>query len=308
MTHSLFAILPVFLLIVIGSVAKHKFIRDETFWTASDALVYYLFFPCLLILKIGGATFSGAQAGYGILTAVVATGLVAGMVYLYRILFALEDALFTSVFQGGVRYNSYVFIAVSEGLFGATGAALSGIFIANMIVFTNVLSVMVMNRYGSGTKKAWGSLFSKTLTNPLILGAFTGILVTMTGIEIIEPLRVLMAYLGAAATPLSLMSVGAGLVFVMERKKMLAVSYAVMAKLVFLPLFGLVFLKILGLSGPISSIALLYCTVPCAGNAYILSRQMGGDSQAMASMITWGTLLSVMTIPLFMFFSTELRF
>ena len=50
----------------------------------------------------------------------------------------------------------------------------------------------------------------------------------------------------------------------------------------------------------IASLAVLYCAVPCAGNAYILSRQMGGDSSAMASIITWETVISIITIPVMM--------
>ncbi len=47
-----------------------------------------------------------------------------------------------------------------------------------------------------------------------------------------------------------------------------------------------------------ANITILYSTVPYAGNAYILARQMGGDHEAMASIITWTTLLSIITVTL----------
>ena len=51
----------------------------------------------------------------------------------------------------------------------------------------------------------------------------------------------------------------------------------------------------------LKAITVLYCAVPCASNAYILSRQMGGDSDSMASIITWGTIISSISITIFMY-------
>ena len=47
-------------------------------------------------------------------------------------------------------------------------------------------------------------------------------------------------------------------------------------------------------------VAILYAAMPTAGNAYILARQMGGDAEVMASIITVTTLVSVISITLVM--------
>ncbi|WP_243464934.1 AEC family transporter [Photorhabdus temperata] len=65
-----------------------------------------------------------------------------------------------------------------------------------------------------------------------------------------------------------------------------------------MPLITILIIKYLGSSGVPANIAILYSAVPCAGNAYILARQMGGDHEAMASIITWTTLLSIITVTL----------
>ncbi|WP_416398882.1 AEC family transporter [Allohahella sp. A8] len=301
MTNIFLSIAPIFALIALGFAAKRYFISSDEFWSASDKLVYYLFFPSLLILEIGHADFESVAAGSGLMVAILATSAIAVTVFLYKFILSPDDELFTSVFQGGVRYNSYIFIASSQALFGAEGAALSGLFIASMIIFTNVISVIVLNLYGKGSKKGLGSVAYNTATNPLIVGAVIGVALNLSGIHIEDgAVYGLMRYLGSAATPLSLMSVGAGLLFVLDRNKKIAISYSIFAKLIMLPALAISLISMLDLSGLAASVALLYCAVPCAGNAYILSRQMGGDSVAMASIITWGTVISFLTIPVFM--------
>lgn len=294
------SILPVFLLIVTGYVAKKMFIQSEDFWSCSDKLVYYIFFPCLLVLQIGSAEFDVGTASTGLLIALLATIFVGFTTFLYKQFLTPDGDLFTSVFQGGIRYNSYIFIASSEALFGASGVALSGVFIAVMIVSTNIASVIVMNQYGDGAKKNIFSVCYKTLTNPLIIGALVGIILNFLNLSISGAILHFMQYLSTAATPLSLMSVGAGLILALDNQKKIAISYAIFSKLIVLPVVAVSLVHLFDLKGIVASITLLYCAVPCAGNAYILSRQMGGDTVAMASIITWGTLLSSFTMPIFM--------
>ncbi|WP_445495203.1 AEC family transporter [Photorhabdus sp. SF281] len=298
MLNVFFSILPIFLLIILGFLSK-KYVKDvSNFWNFSDKFVYYLFFPALLILDISEANFSGTDNFYPIVSTISSTIIIAIIIFSGRFFFNTTPALFTSIFQGGVRYNSYVFIALSQSLFGSEGVALSGFFVAYMIIITNIMSVLVMNHYGSGSKKSLSSAILALAKNPLIIGAIIGVLLNFFDIHITGSIKQLFIYLSNAATPLSLMSVGAGLIISMHIKKLLSISYATILKLVVMPLITILIIKYLGSSGVPANIAILYSAVPCAGNAYILARQMGGDHEAMASIITWTTLLSIITVTL----------
>jgi len=224
--------------------------------------------------------------------------MVAALIFFGQCFFKAKNDLFTSIFQGGVRYNSYVFLALSQSLFGAEGIALSGVFVAYMIILTNIMSILVMNHYGNGSKKSFKGMLLALVENLLIIGALLGLSINMAGLSLPEAVKQLLAYLGNAATPLSLMSVGAGLVLMMKLHRAIATTYAVALKLLAMPFFTVILLKALGVSGVSANIALLYAAVPCAGNAYILSRQMGGDAEVMATIITWTTLLSSISIML----------
>lgn len=296
MINTLFSILPIFLLIASGFLLKRKIAPDETFWKMVEKLTYYVFFPCLLILKIGEADFTSINSSGALAAVVGATFITAAVVFASKWLWKVDNPVFTSIFQGGVRYNSYVFIVLSQSLYGQEGVAVSGIFVAYMIVLTNVLSVAVMNHFGStGKKSIWGAL-SALLKNPLIIGAAIGLALNYGHVRVTGVLFAYMHYLADAATPLSLLAVGAGLSLVMHWRRIAATAYASGLKLVFMPIATALLLKAFGVAGLPAGIALLYSAVPTAGNAYILARQMGGDAEVMASIITWSTLLSAVTI------------
>lgn len=298
MLNVFLSVLPIFLLIVIGYMAKNYFLPEESFWKTVDKLVYYVFFPSLLLLDVSSANFDSANTSTSITATVGGTLLVGTLIFFGQWMVKVRNDLFTSIFQGGVRYNSYVFIALAQSLFGTEGVALSGVFVAYMIVLTNVMSVLVMNHYGDGGKKSFNGMLTALAKNPLIIGALLGIAFNLAGLHITGAMKQFLSYLGNAATPLSLMSVGAGLILAMRTSQTIATIYAVGLKLLLMPLCTIVLLKTQGASGTSANIALLYAAAPCAGNAYILARQMGGDSEAMASIITWTTLLSAVTITL----------
>jgi predicted permease len=48
---------------------------------------------------------------------------------------------------------------------------------------------------------------------------------------------------------------------------------------------------------------MVFAAVPTATSAYILARQMGGDAELMAAIITAQTLLSMLTLPVVLMLS-----
>lgn len=290
------SILPLFLLIVMGYFSKFFIKEASVFWGFSDKFVYYLFFPALLLLDISEADFRGAENVYPIMATFISTLIIALIIFIGKLFCNTSADLFTSIFQGGIRYNSYVFIALSQSLYGGEGVALSGFFVAYMIILTNIMSVLVMNHYGTGSRKTLSGALVALTKNPLIISALSGVLMNFCDLHISGAIKPLFVYLSNAATPLSLLSVGAGLIVSMHTRKLVSIAYATVLKLVVMPLITLALVRYFGATGAPATIAVLYSAVPCAGNAYIMARQMGGDHEAMASIITWTTLLSVITV------------
>lgn len=293
------SVLPIFALVITGFITK-RLLPHVELWQGIDKLVYYLFFPILLILEISKADFSDGGLFKSLMAPFIATLLMSAIVFITKYFFKTENRLFTSMFQGATRYNSYVFLALAQSLLGDQGIILAGVFMAYMIITVNILCISVLNIYGSNQqdKKGMMSIVMALVKNPLIIGVVIGLVINMLGIEISGAIKQFMRYLGNTATPLSLMSVGAGLIIMMDVKKILAILYTIFLKLLALPIITVILLYTFHASGLPANVAVLYAAMPSAGNAYILARQMGGDSEAMASIITWSTLISILTIPL----------
>lgn len=296
MIHIFYAVLPIFFLIMTGLGLKRIFITEDSFWKQCDKLVYYVLFPSLLILKLSHADFYALNTASALVALIIATLIMTIALVAYQAIKPVSNKLFTSIYQGSIRYNSYVFLAMSASLFGDNGIAVTAIIIAYMIVICNLLSVFILSVYGS-TRASLVSITVSILKNPLILAAILGVLLSISKLHIHPILEKFLTYLSAAALPLSLLSVGAGLKFILGKSRWFAVSSTCVLKLIALPLISWVVLTLFNVDGYTKSVAMLYATLPCAGNAYILAKQMGGDAEAMASIITFTTLLSMITMP-----------
>jgi predicted permease len=55
------------------------------------------------------------------------------------------------------------------------------------------------------------------------------------------------------------------------------------------------------LDGLPRTIAIIAGAVPTASTAYVMARQMGGDAQLMANIVTIQVMLSAITLPLFIY-------
>lgn len=130
--------------------------------------------------------------------------------------------------------------------------------------------------------------------------ALTGGLLNFANIKISGFIYSYMDILGGAASPLSLLAVGASLQLKMKAQQKYAISLAICLKLFLMPVITLAFISVFGLKGPAVAVAILYSTLPCEGNSYILARQMGGETDSMASIITFSTLASMFTCPVFL--------
>lgn len=302
MLNTFVSTLPIFLLIVTGFILKRHLYGDESFWKTIESITYYIFFPSLLILHVGRADFASMGDSSKLVAVVVATTLFVGVaVFVLRSAFAITDDLFTSIFQGSTRYNSYVFLGLALSLYGEKGVAIAGVFMTYMIIVTNAMSVIVLNHFGStSSKKTLRSVAVNLAKNPLIVGSLVGVAINLLGIKITGPIAGYMEYLGAASSPLSLLAVGAGLRLKFSREKLVAIFSSSALKLILMPAATYGIIVYFGFAGGMSAkIALLYACVPTAGNSYILARQMGGDADAMASIITATTLASSVTSLLF---------
>ena len=173
------ALLPVFLLIVLGFILKRTLLRLETQWHGLERLTYYVLFPVLLVQTLVKADLSTVPvAGVGgalLLSAAADVAAVPRAAAAARARCAVDGPAFTSIFQGATRWQTYVALAVSGNLFGDPGLALASVAMVAIIPLVNVFSVSVLAHYASPEKRSVGAIVMTVVRNPLIWACAIGL-------------------------------------------------------------------------------------------------------------------------------------
>jgi len=109
MEHIISALIPIFLLILLGYFFQKIKFPTINFWTSADKLTYFILMPSLLVYKLANATFINIDYSKYILSAIFSIIIVyIIMLFLHKI-FKYNNASFTSIVQGSIRFNTYVF-------------------------------------------------------------------------------------------------------------------------------------------------------------------------------------------------------
>lgn len=291
-------ILPVFLLIFVGYLTRATGFLDRGFWDPAERLIYFVLFPALLLVATAEADLRGLDVPgmAGVLVGCIVA--IALVTRLLRPAIGLDGPGFTSVFQGVVRQNTYIGLALAGGLFGAAGLAAAGLALAAIIPVINLLSILALARYGSAAQPTVLGTLGMVVRNPLILACALGILLNATAVGLPPVAGDLLGILSEAALPLGLLAVGAGLEFTAARSSLRPVAVATGLRLVILPALTVAACKLVGVAGVSAAVAILFNSTPSAPNAYILARLLGGDPRLMAGILTVETALAMVTLPL----------
>jgi predicted permease len=294
----LLALVPIALLIGLGALLRRAAFVSEAFWPQAERLGYYVLLPALFIHGLGTARLDGVPVAALAGVLVVSTLAVAAILLAARPHLGFDGAAFTSVFQGGVRFNNYVGVSAAAGLFGAQGIALAAVANAAIVPTVNVLCVLVFARFGAGGRLTGCAVLRQLALNPLLVACAIGIGLQAAGLGLPPGLEPMLKALGQASLPLGLLCVGAALEFGAARRWARPVAVASAAKFVLMPLATLLACRAFDLHGPAAATALLFQALPTASSSYILARQLGGDAPLMAGITAAQTVLAGAAIPL----------
>lgn len=301
MANVLSALVPIFLVIALGLALKYWLLREEGHWVALERLTYFVLFPALLIVSIARTDLGGVAVA-GVVIALLGSIGVLGTILLLA-LRPLSRALrlggpgFTSVFQGALRWNTYIGLAVSGGLAGPAGLAVAAVAIAVIVPTVNALSVVVLARHGTTGGDA-RIILIQLARNPFIWSCVVGALVNALHVPVPAVLMNFADILGRASLALGLLVVGAGLRLRDLRRPHAATWLASVLKLGVLPALAVGIGVACGLEGVDLLVVAIASAVPSAPAGYVLARQMGGDAPLLAQMLTIQTIMAALTLPL----------
>ncbi len=301
MTQSFIALLPVFIVILVGYALRRSALIAEEHWNAVDHVCYYVLFPAIIFKEIAAADFSNVPVWSMALAMILGiTTMFALLLVLRRPLVAAMDmngAQFSSLFQGATRWHTFIALAIIPIYFGQSALALGGLSAAAMTPLLNIVNVWVISVYGSGVKLNARAIILSILKNPFVLSSLGGVAwqllhlpMPVMGVQVLD-------MIGKGALGLALLAVGAGLRIDEALSTKGPVVLATFLKLLVMPVFMAVWLWVLGVSGEAAAVAILCGAVPTGSGAYVLAKQMGGDAPMIASILTLQVIFAAVTIP-----------
>jgi hypothetical protein len=294
MNATVLLLLPDFLLIAAGAGLRRLPSFPPALWAGVERLVYFIFFPALLYRSLAQSGYSLAAAAKPLEVAVAVTLTAIGLSALAAPALRLPRPTFAACFQCGFRFNTYVILAAAARLPGTDSLALASVLIGVLVPLVNVAAVMALAEGGPT------HMLRELGRNPLILATVAGILTHALGARLPALGDHVLALLASAALPLGLLAVGAALRMERGAVPVSALLWFHSIKLAVLPGLAWAAARAVGLSLPETQVVVIVAAVPTATSAYILAVQMRGDGRAAAWLITSGTLLAAVTLPLWL--------
>ena len=290
-------LLPDFSLIIIGFLLMRFTGWGVTFWTGMEKLVYYILFPALLFYATSRAPLDFASTGklLQVTIAAVLCGIALG--WLAKPLFRPGPMIFESGVQTAFRFNSYIALAVASRLAGDQGTALMALIMGFEVPICNMAAVHALVHKSGG-------LLKELAKNPLLVATVSGVLFNLSGLELPEVIGLTLSRMGNASIALGLILVGAGLRWSGQQEAKGITAYFLAVKLLMLPAIGYGVGVWVGLPTLQLQIAVMFCALPTASSAYVLAARMGGNAPLVAFLISAGTLLSIVTLPLWLLLVT----
>ncbi len=285
-------LLPDFLLILTGYLICRHTALNRTVWDAVERLVYFVLFPALLFTAIVRSPLQPAAALplVGCALAIVGAGI--AMAYALRGVRGVDPRLHASGAQVAFRFNTYVALALAERLAGAPGLAWTALLVAVSVPVCNIAAVWPLARHG-------GQGYLRELSrNPLILSTGGGLAFNLLGLQLPDLASLTLSRIGAAALPLGLMAVGAGLQMGALREAPRLAAALLTIRHLLLPLLAIPLVLWAGLPPPQQAVVVAFAALPTASSAYVLATRMGGHGGFVAGLVTLSTLIGMAGLPL----------
>lgn len=303
--HIFAVLLPVFSLIILGFTFSRAGFPGNSFWEAAERLTYYVLFPSLLVQKIAAPTVAigGREVVLALFAVLFATALAWTVILLLvRPLVYRDGPAFTSVYQGTVRFNSYIGISIVLATFGEQGIVVAAMLISFLIPLVNFACITVLVRFGGpGTESALNkrrAVIRAVLTNPVVLACILGLALHHGQLVIPQPLASLLDILGRASLPLGLLAVGAALQPRVLRHHSGTIMAVTLYKLLLNPLLVWLFCQIFALPPLTTKVVVIFAALPGSALSTILARQLGGDAPLVAGITTAQIMVAAATLPL----------
>lgn len=298
--YSINVTMPIFLVMVIGYILKQIGMLNDNFVTVANKFNFKVTLPFMLFKDIAGVDIKAVfDIKYVLFCAIVSTicfWVVWGTAKLLVRDKTIRGAFVQSSFRGSAAVMGLAFI---QNIYGSS--AMGPLMIVSAVPLYNIFSVIVLtfeanDSTGIDKKAKIRQAGINICKNPIILSILAGLIVGLLGIQFPTLVNKTVSNVAQMATPLALITIGAGF----EGRKALAKIAPTMAssmiKLVLQPLVFLPVAAWMGFSGEKMIAILIMLASPTTPSCYIMAKSTNNDEVLTASVIVTTTLMAAFTL------------
>lgn len=298
--YSINVTMPIFLVMVIGYILKQIGMLNDNFVTVANKFNFKVTLPFMLFKDIAGVDIKAVfDIKYVLFCAIVSTicfWVVWGTAKLLVRDKTIRGTFVQSSFRGSAAVMGLAFI---QNIYGSS--AMGPLMIVSAVPLYNIFSVIVLTFEANDStnidKKAKIRQAGMNICkNPIILSILAGLIVGLLGIQFPTLVNKTISNVAQMATPLALITIGAGF----EGRKALAkIAPTMVASTIKLVLQPLVFLPVaawMGFSGEKMIAILIMLASPTTPSCYIMAKSMNNDEVLTASVIVTTTLMAAFTL------------
>ena len=298
--YSINVTMPIFLVMVIGYILKQIGMLNDNFVTVANKFNFKVTLPFMLFKDIAGVDIKAVfDLKYVLFCAIVSTicfWVVWGTAKLLVRDKTIRGAFVQSSFRGSAAVMGLAFI---QNIYGSS--AMGPLMIVSAVPLYNIFSVIVLTFEANDStnidKKAKIRQAGMNICkNPIILSILAGLIVGLLGIQFPTLVNKTVSNVAQMATPLALITIGAGFEGRKALAKIAPTMAASMIKLVLQPLVFLPVAAWMGFSGEKMIAILIMLASPTTPSCYIMAKSMNNDEVLTASVIVTTTLMAAFTL------------
>ena len=302
------AVLPFLIYISFGYGVRLSGLADEKFMNQLNRVIFRAFFPILMFYNLYKMERDFTLNPILVITAVLSIFVLQAILIFTVPKLVKENPRRGVIIQAIYRSNFVLFgIPLSTSLFGNEGAVLAAMMVAIVIPVYNVTAVIILEMY-HGSRVNPMVLVKNVCTNPLILGALVGFLFYLAGITLPAAIEKPIMQFANLTTPLALFVLGGTLHFSAIQGNLKYVVPSMAVKMLVLPAIAAVIATALGFSNVERFVYFSMFATPVATASYSMAQNMGGDGELAGQFVILSTVISVVTIFLWVFFFTSIGF
>lgn len=310
--YSLNATVPVFAVMLAGYFLKRIGLINEEFVAVADKFVFKVALPCMLFLDVWSTdilhNFDASYIGFCAIVTLISILVIWALAKLL-----LKDKSEVGAFvQASYRSSAAILgITFIQNIYGNSG--MGPLMIIGAVPLYNIFAVTILALESNdvSVREEKGRVkrtLIQIITNPILISICLGMVASLLSVKLPNMVEKSIDSIGSLASPLALIAIGAGF----QGRQALAKCKSA---------FGAAFIKLIGLAAVFLPIAvwmgfrdqkllalIIMLGSPTTPTAYIMAKNMQGDEVLSSSVIVITTLLSSITLTIWIFVMRSLGY